>query len=144
MKRTILTGIVVLIVISCNIQDKNSSIEGGWKLVQIISPSAKYNFPDNISGLGVKAWTKGTFVFSGEYKADTAKIVNFGWGTYTLTEGNHYAETIIHHQMSASSEGKTFNMLIEVKNDTLIQQWPVDETWKLKENHTTEKFIRLK
>jgi hypothetical protein len=35
-------------------------------------------------------------------------------------------------------------MIQEIKNDTLIQKWPVDENWKLAEKYSIEKYIRLK
>jgi hypothetical protein len=35
-------------------------------------------------------------------------------------------------------------MLMELKNDTLIQKWPVDENWNLQENYKIEKYVRIK
>ena len=74
---------------------------------------------------------------------DTVTLNNYGWGIFKLSEGNKYEESITYHHLSESSIGTTIKMLIEVRNDTLIQRWPTDENWKLAEKYSTEKYIRL-
>jgi len=69
---------------------------------------------------------------------------NYGWGTYKLSDGTHYEESIIKHNSFPEIEGTTIKMLIEIKNDTLIQRWPVDENWNLQKKYMIEKYIRLK
>ena len=39
--------------------------------------------------------------------------------------------------------GTTTRMLLEIRNDTLIQKYPVDENWMLPEEYNLEKWIRL-
>ena len=75
---------------------------------------------------------------------DTVTYNNYGWGTYKLTEGNKYEESIIYHHMDESSIGTNIKMLIEVRNDTLIQKWPVNDNWQLAVTYNEEKYVRLK
>jgi hypothetical protein len=144
MKRAIFISLIVLFISGCCTQEKKLPIEGGWRLVSASFPSSDLIFPDNLNGAGVKTWTSGTFVFAGKYQMDTTTVNNYGWGTYKLTEGNKYEESIIYHHLSESSIGTTIKMFIEVRNDTLIQKWPVNDNWQLPEQYSIEKYVRLK
>ena len=144
MKRTIFLSLIVLFIIGCGSQEKKLPIEGGWKLVYANFPSSDLTFPSNFTGAGVKTWTSGTFVFAGIYQMDTVTYNNYGWGTFKLSEPNKYEESIIYHHLSESSIGTTIKMLIEVRNDTLIQKWPVNDNWQLPEQYSLEKYVRLK
>jgi len=66
---------------------------------------------------------------------------NYGGGTFTL-EGDRYEENLLYAGKSIFS--RKIRMLMEVRNDTLIQKWPADENWKLAEKYSIEKYIRLK
>ena len=57
---------------------------------------------------------------------------------------NKYEESITYHHLSESLIGTTIKMFIEVKNDTLIQKWPVNDAWQLPEKYSLEKYVRLK
>jgi len=136
------------IIISCN-QQKKSPIEGAWQLVYAKPSSMEESFPGQITGSDVKFWIDGCFTFAGTFHLDTLVIDNYGWGTYKLSEGTHYEESIIKYHYSPNLEGQnlegqTVKMLIEVRNDTLIQRWPADENWNLSQKYSTEKYIRLK
>jgi hypothetical protein len=66
---------------------------------------------------------------------------NYGGGTYTF-QGDRYQENVLYAgKMIMNRKNK---MIQEIKNDTLIQKWPVDENWKLAEKYSIEKYIRLK
>ena len=144
MKRTIFLGLIVLFISGCSTLEKKLPVEGGWKLVYASFPSSDLTFPVNLTGAGVKTWTSGTFVFAGNYKMDTVSYNNYGWGTFKLSEGNKYEESIVYHHLSESSIGTTIKMFIEVRNDTLIQKWPVNDDWQLPETYSLEKYVRLK
>jgi hypothetical protein len=142
MKRTVLFSLIIaLLIVSCT-QEKKSPIEGGWQLV-FGNWGSDTSFPDQITGIDVKMWANGNFVFAGKYQIDTIKEEGFGWGRYRFVEGIHYEEDIIFHP-TESYIGQTVRMLLEIRNDTLIQQWPADENWKLAEKHNIEKYVRLK
>jgi hypothetical protein len=130
-------------VIGCT-QEKKAPYEGGWKLVFASYPSLNLTFPVNMTGQGVKIWTSGAFTLAGQYKVDTVIYDNYGWGTYSITEGNKYTEHVLFHHLSESLVGQSIKMILEVKNDTLIQRWPVDDNWRLPEKYSIEKYIRLK
>ena len=146
MKAMLLCCLMAVWVISGYAQQKSPKIEGAWQLVSAKSVEGKstYVFPGDWNGSQMKLWTKNHFAFVGVLKAkqDTATFNNSGGGTYKLT-GNRYVETIKYHS-DKSSVDKTIKMNIEIKNDTLIQTWPVDEKGKIDPaNYNIEKYIRL-
>lgn len=106
--------------------------------------SIEETFPGQITGSDIKVWTEDCFAFVGKFQMDTVMIDNFGWGKYRFIEGIKYEENIMMHKYSPDLEGQTIKMLTEIRNDTLIQKWPVDDNWNLAENHSTEKYVRVK
>jgi hypothetical protein len=121
-------------------------IEGAWNLVyaQTIDGGKQvWRFPGNSTGSDLKMWTGNHFTFVGRFKTDTTYNDNYGGGTYTL-EGTHYLETILYHTIT-SAVGTKIKMLIEIKGDSLIQTYPVDDNWKVDKNkYNIEKYVRLK
>ena len=103
------------------------------------------SFPSSqLTGSGIKMWTTDCFAFVGKFQLDTVLIDNFGWGKYKFIDGNKYEESIVLHNFDPSLEGRTLRMLLEIRNDTLIQRWSVDENWNLPEDHLIEKYVRVK
>ena len=97
----------------------------------------------NVNGSQIKVWSDEHFVFAGRFKVNDRQIDNFGGGTYTL-EGSQYIETIDYHT-NKQWLGTHPKMLIEIKGDTLMQTWPVNDMWHVdKSNYTIEKYVRLK
>jgi len=133
--------IIILIIVSCA-QETKSPIEGAWKLVYGKWTSFEQSFPDQIKGSSIKFWSKEHFAFDGQFKLDTTILDNYGWGTYVLN-GEKYEENIILHA-DKPSIGTKVRLLVEIRNDTLIQRYPADENWELPEKYSTEKFIRVK
>jgi hypothetical protein len=144
MKRTIFLSLIVLFIMGCTTQEKKLPNEGGWKLVFANFASEDLTFPGEFTGAGVKTWTSGTFVFAGKFLMDTVTYDNYGWGTYKLSEGNKYEESIIYHHLDEGLKGTTIKMLMEVRNDTLFQKWPVNDNWQLPGQYNLEKYVRLK
>ena len=144
MKKVILSLVISLIIGSCT-QETRSPVEGAWQLVYLYNPSMDVSFPSSqLTGSGIKMWTKDCFSFAGKFQLDTVMIDHFGWGKYKFIEGNKYEESIILHNFDPSIEGRTLRMLMEVRNDTLIQRWQTDENWNLPEDHLIEKYVRVK
>ncbi len=135
--------LIPLFFVSCN---KTTGLphEGAWKFFYAKSVSADtvvFEFPGNLTGSDLKVWTKNHFIFVGLFDMDTTKIDSYGGGTYTL-DGNRYEENILYHA-NKKSVGEKVKMLLEVKNDTLIQTWPVNEDGQIdKSNYRIEKYIR--
>lgn len=143
MKKILFLSLITLIIVSaCNKEERKSSIEGAWKIVYLKSANSNETFPGNLKGEQIKMFSKEYFTFCGHFEFDTISQDTYGWGTYTL-DGNRYTELIKLH-VSKSSIGESFRMLLTVRNDTLIQEWPTDENWNLQENYNIEKYVRLK
>ena len=145
MKASILFYLMILmIIIDCAAQE-STPIEGAWQVVscqRIVEDSLIYKFLGNIPGSEIKIRSKNHFLYVGRYKIDTTFIDNYGGGTYKI-EGNHYEENIL-YSSNQNAVGTMIRMLLEIKNDTLIQTWPVDENWQvIKRINHIQKWTRL-
>lgn len=142
-KSLLICSLFVLIMSSCT-QQKPSAIEGAWKLASAISISndTVFQFPGKWTGDQMKMWSKDHFAFVGLFKSDTITENSYGGGTYTLN-GTQYSETIMYHTYP-KSVGTTIKMMLEIKNDTLYQTFPLREDGTLdSSNYNTEKYIRF-
>jgi hypothetical protein len=140
----ILLFAVILLTVSCN-SPKNHV--GAWKMVssQVIDSGkldATYYPNDTIKGSQIKVWTDNYQEFVGEFITPKDTINGYGGGKYTLV-GNHYTESLDYFTIK-SAVGTSNKMLLEVKNDTLIQSYPTDENFKLGKSYRVEKYIRVK
>ncbi|WP_321517109.1 hypothetical protein [uncultured Bacteroides sp.] len=138
---------LLLIFSGCNLYKKNYPI-GAWQLVyakQMAGDSVVAQFPGTINGSQIKIWSEKNFFFVGKKKVapDTVFHDTYGGGTYKLVD-NKYQENIEYH-FNKLAEHQIFNMILEVKNDTLIQTWPVDQHGDIvRANYYIEKYIRIK
>jgi hypothetical protein len=72
---------------------------------------------------------------------DTATYDNYGGGTYKL-DGTHCEESYLYFG-EKSMVGTSQKLLLEIKNDTLIQTWPCDNNWQInKSNYNIQKLVR--
>ncbi len=144
MKPIVLFVAVCMLVPGCAPQ-KSAPVEGAWKLVYATytkSDSLMEVFPGKGTGSDMKIWTRSHFLFVGRYKLDTTVTVSYGGGTYLL-EGDRYQENIMYHARTPYI-GETIKMLLEVKNDTLVQTWPLQGNGQLdRSNFRQEKYVRL-
>jgi hypothetical protein len=130
-----------LIIGSCTQQEVKSQIEGAWRLVYAQWGSDGGNFPTTVKGSDIKIWAKEYFASVGHLvESDTIITDAFVGGTYTL-EGNKYTETVMYH---ANKEflGIKVKLLLEIRNDTLIQSYPADDNWNLQVGYSIEKYVR--
>jgi hypothetical protein len=145
MKKTILFGLIITLIIGSCGQEKKSPIEGAWKVVtwqNMNGDTLKWKLGVDYIGTEMKIWSEKHFAFAGRYKHDTTFVDNCGGGSYKL-DGTHYEESFLYFPVQ-SSVGTTARLLLEIKNDTLIQTWPVDENWKvIKTNYNIQKLIRF-
>ena len=142
MKKVIFLSLAISLIIGSCAQEEKSPTEGTWRMVYHKDMESTY--PGQITGSGIKMWTKDCIAFAGKFQIDTVMLDHFGWGKYKFIEGNKCEESIILHNIAPDLEGKTVKLLIEVRNDTLIQRWPVDENWNLQENYQINKYVRVK
>ena len=142
--KTFIILMISIIVLSCA-QRRSKPIEGAWDLVyshRISGDTLTWKIPGDYTGNQLKIWTQDHFSFVGQYKSDTTLTDNYGGGTYTLDQ-NRYEETFLYSK-NKSRVDSTLKILLEVKGDSLIQSWPVDDDWKIdKSNYRTEKYVRL-
>jgi hypothetical protein len=90
-----------------------------------------------------KIWSGSHMLFVGQTKTDTIVSDVYGLGTYKLN-GNKYEETtsILFYK---PWEGTTIKQTIEIKNDTLMLTYPVDDKGQMdKEWAWIEKYVRIK
>lgn len=142
MKKIIFLSLVIALIIGSCTQETRTPIEGAWQMVY--ATSGENTFPNDITGSGIKVWTQDCVAFVGKFQIDTVMLDHFGWGKYRCIEGNKYEEDIVLHNIAPQNEGKTVRLLIDIRNDTLIQRYPADENWNLPENHQTNKYVRVK
>ena len=112
---------ILIINIGCN-QEKKSPNEGAWQLVYAQWQSLDGTFPATITGSDIKIWSTNYFSSTGKLKADTILYNIYVCGKYTL-EGTHYMEDVMYHTIEGNV-GKKIRMILEVKNDSLIQKYP--------------------
>jgi hypothetical protein len=143
--RTFYYLMIAISLIGCT-QKKSLNIEGTWKMVQrqtITGNSVSTEFPGKSEIDGIKIWSGNHFMGVTEILTDTVITDEYVVGTYKL-EGNNYEENITHIPYKPW-EGMTVKMLLEVRNDTLIQTYPVDEKGQPDKNWASiEKYVRIK
>lgn len=138
---------ILLMIGSCKPFKRNLPI-GAWQLVyarHMAGDSVITDFPGNIQGAQIKIWSEKNFFFAGSRKIlpDTVSEDTYGGGTYKLVD-NKYQETVLYH-FNKLAEHKIFNMILEIKDDTLTQTWPVDQNGKIiRANYYIEKYVRIK
>ena len=122
----------------------STKIEGAWKTIlsqkiasgtiaTLISSDSKYT--------EMKVWTKDYYAYVGNQGLGSYSFG--GSGTYKLN-GNLYGEKIIFSPVG-STQGFTAKLILEIKNDTLTQIWPVDDAGKYdKQNYSIIKMVRMK
>ena len=140
----IISTLFLLVLIGCK-QEPANPIEGAWHMIyakQIVKDSVVSEFPGTYERSDMKMWTKNNWSFVAQMTQDTITADAYGGGTYTL-DGNIYLENIVFHS-DKDLIGQKLRMLMTVKNDTLIQIWPVDEEGTINKNNcTVERYIRL-
>jgi len=141
MKKIVFFSLVIAMTIGSCAKEEKSPIEGAWQVVYGQWIGVQGTFPDQVKGSQIKMWSKEHYIFVGHVILDTLIYDNYGWGTYTL-DGDKYQENVVIH--NGEPNYQTLKLLLEIRNDTLIQQWPADDNWKLAEKYSTEKYVRVK
>jgi len=136
-KIVFLSLFVILIIGSCTQQPvAKSPLDGAWDVI-----SVRQMHGDTVSdyvGSTLKIWSGNYYNFVGRWSLNGDTMNSFGWGTFKL-EGDRYEENLVFPAPN------TIKMLLEIKNDTITQTWPVDENGVVdKSNYYVEKFVRMK
>ena len=146
MKKVIFSGLVILLITgSCSNKDRNS-FQGAWQMVQMQRVDGRKvtnYFSDRYNVSQIKMWSGNHFMFVGKYEVDTITSYRYGIGTYTIN-GNVYVEDILYH-FDETYEGRKNKIWLEVRLDTLLHIFPVDDAGKpSQDTHWIEKYVRLK
>jgi hypothetical protein len=135
-----LLALTMLIFLPGCVQEERLPIEGAWMWLSADYSLDKTESPVQDDAEITKFWTGGHFAFIGQLRSGSTIEDRYGWGTYEL-DGNRYTEHVKFHY-DPVYQGSSVRMILEIRNDTLIQKWPVDENWMLPEVFNSEKYIR--
>lgn len=147
MKKATLICVVIGLIIGSCAREKQSPLEGIWKLTfgkwykWNPGDTLVYQFPGNMDIYHIKIFSNEKITYVGHYKLDSLTHDNYGGGIFTL-EGDRYEENLLYAGKAIFS--RKIKILMEIDNDTLIQKWPVDENWKPVDKFNIEKYVRLK
>ena len=148
MKKILFLGLIIsLIILSCAEQESKFP-QGAWKCVQhfnVHKDSLDKILTTYYDIQSFKVFSERNFCFIGQFKEDTIVKDFYGGGTYTLN-GNHYEEMVMYHWYKPGTvlDWKV-KALWELRNDTLIQTYPVKDNWEVDENnYNVEKSVRVK
>ncbi|MBN2663666.1 MAG: hypothetical protein JXR68_08440 [Bacteroidales bacterium] len=136
MKLKSLLAIAVIFML-VSFKGENTEIKGTWKAISIETNrngmKVIRNYENDNEGQ-LKTWSDNYFLFVGSG--------TFGGGTYELS-GTHYSEKFQYH-VAQGYPGSEIKMLLEMKGDTLIQTYPVDDNFiPNKNNCNIEKYVRV-
>lgn len=134
----------IIFLFSCQKRNTPPELLGTWKLVslEILKDGTPHMKANDDSMKQLKSWSKQHFIFAGKTTNENQVSYSFGNGKYTLN-GNRYIENIKVHTSSAY-EGINNKLLLEIKGDTLIQIFPVTNSWTYdKENCWIEKYVKV-
>ena len=141
MKKIFFLGLAMLVTISAYAQNTRSPLEGAWQMAYGTWLKPPVAFPDQVKGGQLKIWSERYYTCVGHFERDTVIWNNYVGGRYLLN-GSRYEEELTYFP-NKSMIGQKSRILIEIRNDTLIQKWPVDENWNLAKSFRIEKYIRL-
>jgi hypothetical protein len=133
MKKILFLSLIIsLIIVSCTQQQQvvKSPLDGAWDLISyevrhgdtIIMKLGK-----DFTGTEMKIWSGKYFNYVGQYKRADSTMNNYGGGTFTLVK-NRYDEIKTYPTLG------TVKLLLEIKNDTITQTWPVDDNGQVNKN----------
>ena len=125
-------------------ESTSENIEGAWKTIlsqKIVNGTITTLISSDSKYTEMKVWTKDYYAYVGNQGLGSYSFG--GSGTYKLN-GNLYEENIIYSPVG-STEGLTAKLILEIKNDTLTQIWPIDSSGKYnKLNYNVIKMVRMK
>ena len=146
LKKTISILIITLTIIACNSNKEQNLIEGTWRLVSATATQKDSTFSTfNPKTKMIKILNDSHFAFFNHdlnNGKDSTAVFFGGGGKYTLKD-SVYTESLEYFNNRAW-ENNTFEFVIKIKNDTLIQKG-VEKVEKLGVDRIIiEKYIREK
>jgi len=147
MKKTVVLGLILTLILGSCTQEKKSPLEGEWRLAyeyEIANGVTTVLYPGDYEGNELKIWSGDYWVLLGRFEQDSGFTQNYGGGTYRL-DGNRYEEIVAYHSAPQYLD-QTVKLWVEFKKDTIIQTWPVDENGDVitSGSYYIEKWARIK
>ena len=145
MKTRIFCFILIALSLNSYSQQKPIVLEGAWKVVQtqsINDDKVVTDFPGKSDVDVIKIWSGNHFMTVGRSKSGTTVTDQYGYGTFKL-DGSKYEENVA-YLFYKPWEGTTVKLSLVLRNDTLIQTYPVDDKGQPDKNGAwVEKYIKL-
>lgn len=141
MKKIVFLSLIISLIVSCTQQQQvmKSSLDGAWDVIsyeQLHGDTIFMQLGKGFTGSEMKIWSGKYFNYVGQYKTADSTLNNYGGGTFTLV-GNRYDE------IKTYPTPGTVKLLLEIKNDTITQTWPVDDNGQVnKSNYYIQKLKR--
>lgn len=148
MKRVVFLSLVIVVIIGSCAQRRKSPIEGAWKLISSVQygfSGSSYHTRDENNKITM--WSENHIMYFRQNESRNSNILidDYAFGTYSL-KGDRYTEKITFYPFRGvgilRDEDK---MLLEFKNDTLIQTGLIDGDGKIlnKNDYYIRKYVRL-
>lgn len=135
---------VALLTYSCS-EPASAPIEGTWRLsgeYEIRDGGSRTIYPGISRGSELKMWSGNRWSLVGIFLEDSILTENYAGGSFSLN-GTDYREMVEFHS-APEYRGQTVQLYLEIRNDTLVQIWPVDEKGvPVPELHYMEKWVRM-
>jgi len=145
MKKTVIIGLMIALIMGGCVKEKVSPMEGAWKLAyeyEVSGDNTTLLFPGVSQGSEIKMWSGDSWALVGVFIEDSTFTDNFGGGKFTI-DGTDYQEIVGYHS-AKEYLGQTVKLFLEIKNDTLTQIWPVDDQGEpVKSHYYMEKWVRF-
>ena len=147
MKKNMLLVLVLPLIMGSCTREKKSPLEGEWRLAyeyEISGGISTVIYPGTSIGTEIKIWSGDYWMLLGRFEQDSGFTQNYGGGTYRLN-GNRYEEIVQFHSAPEYLD-QTVKLLVEIKKDTIIQTWPVDDNGEIITSGVfyKEKWARIK
>ena len=145
MKTVIICCLMALICLNASGQKKEINLQGAWKLSvyqEIEENRVVTYYPGIYKGEQIKIWSRDRIIFVNRNTDGTNTNNWFGSGTFNL-KGNKYEEFYTIHCFP-HLENKVLRLKVEMKNDTLIQTYFLNEKFEMDEKSThIEKYLKI-
>ncbi len=147
MKKTIFSGLIVMLLILGCTRELAKSSQGTWQMVSwknMWGDTLVEEFPGDYTGSDLLIISDTHLLSIGRFTKYNATIVNNFTGATRKVEGNHCEETLLYFP-DQDKVGSKVKSILELSNDTLIKTYPCDDNWVLKRaDYTIEKYVRVK
>ena len=145
MKTVLICCLMALICLNASSQKKEINLQGAWKLAvyqEIEDNRVVTYYPGIYKGEQIKIWSGDRIIFVNRNTDGTNPNNWFGSGTFKL-KGNEYEEFYTIHCFP-HLENKVLRLKVEMKNDTLIQTYFLNEKFEMDDKSThIEKYLKI-